>query len=73
MASRKDKLKANVDGQYFVDHNCICCTGCVVYSPHCFDVNREGAFVKKQPKTDEEKLACAYAMSRCPAKAIGCD
>lgn len=71
MASRENKLKANVDGQYYVDHHCISCTGCTVYSPNCFDVNRDGAFVKKQPENEVERAACEYARSRCPAKAIG--
>lgn len=71
MALRANKLKANVEGDYYVDHHCLSCTGCVAYSPNCFDVNRDGAFVKKQPETEEEKAACEYARSRCPAKAIG--
>ncbi len=71
MANFNFKLKSNVDGPYFVDNQCLRCSGCVVYSPECFDINKEGAFLKKQPTNQEEKDACEYARKRCPAKAIG--
>lgn len=71
MACKNKKLKANVDGTFYVDDQCISCTACVNEAPDFFEMNDEGAFVKKQPETEEEKAKCLAAKNICPVDAIG--
>ncbi len=73
MAIRKMSLKSNVSGRYFVDNQCLGCSGCVVRAPEHFGINKEGAYIKKQPVTVEEEKSCLIALAGCPAKAIGQD
>jgi ferredoxin len=75
MADKKSKFAQNVTGKYYVDDQCIACDACVMEAGHFFEMNDdEGhAFVKKQPKTQQEIEECENALQACPVEAIGND
>lgn len=75
MPERKDKVKENVGGAYYVDSSCIDCDVCRDTAPDNFkrsDANSY-SFVFNQPATPEEKAACEEALTCCPVEAIGDD
>ncbi len=73
MANIKFSFKDNVEGEFFVDEECIACDACVFSASNFFAMNsiEENAYVKTQPKTAEEKLLCENALLCCPVGAIG--
>ena len=75
MADNTDKVANNVDGQFYVDSNCIDCDLCRQTAPDNFARNEDDgySFVSKQPESDEEHQACLDAMEECPVEAIGDD
>ncbi|MGH9971458.1 MAG: ferredoxin [Pyrinomonadaceae bacterium] len=75
MPERKDKVKENVPGAYYVDSSCIDCDVCRDTAPENFIRSDENnySFVCKQPETEEEQTACEEALSCCPVEAIGND
>lgn len=75
MADNTDKVGGNVDGQFYVDSNCIDCDLCRQTAPDNFQRNEDEGytFVSKQPENDEEHQACLDAMEECPVEAIGDD
>lgn len=75
MADASDKWDENVPGKIYVDKSCISCDACVCAAPHNFEIDEDDghAFVKKQPTTPEEELACKEAIDGCPVMAIGND
>ncbi len=75
MADNTDKVAGNVDGQFYVDSNCIDCDLCRQTAPDNFMRNEDDgySYVSKQPETDEEQQACLDAMEECPVEAIGDD
>jgi ferredoxin len=75
MASIEDTVKENVDGKFYVDHQCIDCDLCRENAPNNFKRQEdEGySFVYKQPETDQELEDCNVAMEGCPVEAIGND
>jgi len=75
MADNTDKVAGNVDGQFYVDSNCIDCDLCRQTAPDNFLRNEDDgySYVSKQPESDEEQQACLDAMEECPVEAIGDD
>lgn len=75
MADNTDKVGGNVDGQFYVDSNCIDCDLCRQTAPDNFQRNEDEGytFVSKQPENDDEHQACMDAMEECPVEAIGDD
>lgn len=75
MADSEDKVQDNVDGNWYVDTQCIDCDLCRTTAPDNFKQNPdEGySYVYKQPENDEEKKLCEQAMEECPVEAIGDD
>ncbi len=75
MADKNNKFPQNVEGNFYVDDQCIACDACVMEAVNHFEVNDdEGhAFVKKQPQTEEEIKECIEALDVCPVEAIGRD
>ena len=75
MADNTDKVEGSVDGQFFVDSNCIDCDLCRQTAPDNFERNEDEGFtfVNKQPENDEEEQACRDALEECPTEAIGDD
>lgn len=73
MADIENKYPENVEGEYYVDDQCIDCDLCRETAPSNF-TRQEGegySYVYKQPETDEEKAECEEAMDGCPVEAIG--
>ena len=75
MADRNRRLKQNVPGKFYVDEECIGCNQCVTLAEQIFgfDPDKEVAFVKKQPESEEEEKLARQAMEECPVQAIGDD
>ncbi len=75
MADATDKVESNVDGQFYVDSNCIDCDLCRQTAPDNFERNEDDgySYVHKQPANDEEEELCREAMEECPVEAIGDD
>jgi ferredoxin len=70
--SSKDEGYQKMKGDYFVNKDCIGCTACVNIAPNHFDMKKDGemAFIKRQPKNDDERELCLDAKESCPAEAI---
>ncbi len=75
MAELEDKYEDNVDGEFYVDDQCIDCDLCRETAPDNFTRNEDGgySYVYKQPTTDEERALSEEAMEGCPVEAIGND
>ncbi|WP_292470894.1 ferredoxin [Methanolobus sp.] len=75
MAMKENKLDENVDGDYYVDDDCIGCGLCVSSAPDNFKMRDDDntAYVFKQPENENEKHACESALDECPVEAIGND
>lgn len=73
MANANDRVAENVEGQFYVDEQCIACGLCVGEAPENFDMGDGYAYVYKQPENDEERSACESALELCPVDAIGDD
>lgn len=75
MADNTDKVANNVDGDFYVDSNCIDCDLCRQTAPDNFARNEDDgySYVSKQPENDAERQACLDAMEECPVEAIGDD
>ncbi len=73
MADFKDKNPENVEGQFYVDEQCIDCDLCREHAPDNFQREEdEGySYVYKQPETDLEVELCMEALEGCPVEAIG--
>ena len=75
MADNTEKVEGNVDGQFYVDSNCIDCDLCRQTAPDNFERNEDEGFtfVNKQPENEDEVQCCIDAMEECPVEAIGDD
>ena len=75
MADVSNKVEENVEGEFYVDNQCIGCGLCVSEAPDNIKMNDDNnyAFVYKQPEDDQEKAACETALESCPVDAIGDD
>ncbi|MDP7320731.1 MAG: ferredoxin [Bacteriovoracaceae bacterium] len=75
MADKSAKWEQNINGEYYVDDQCIACDACCVEAPDFFFMNDDDghAYVAKQPKTESEKEECENALEACPVAAIGND
>jgi ferredoxin len=75
MANREDKVTENIEGRYYVDHQCIDCNLCRDIAVANFAHQEEAgyAYVNKQPESDDEEEQCAEAKDSCPVEAIGDD
>ena len=71
MANLKKKVKANVDGDFFVDETCINCDACRKFAPSIFGDDDYTSFVKKQPEGADEELQAQQALLACPVACIG--
>lgn len=75
MASKENKVEKNVEGDFYVDDQCIDCDLCRSTAPDNFTTEDDLGFsyVYKQPESDEERELCVEAMENCPVEAIGND
>jgi hypothetical protein len=69
MSKLKLKLEENIEGQFFVDSNCVDCG--LAESLILLTLERQGnAFVKKQPQNSVEELNAEQALVACPTGSI---
>ncbi len=75
MADPGAKVPENVEGEFYVDEECIACGLCVDEAPENFVMtdSEDYAYVKKQPENEEEREQCQEALEACPVEAIGDD
>jgi ferredoxin len=75
MADRDQKWEDNVQGQFYVDKECILCSLCTDIAPDNFKESLDGDhdYVYKQPGNEIERKQCMDALEQCPVDAIGHD
>ena len=56
--------------KYNVTEECIGCQACIDVAKDNFDMNGNKAFLKMQPKTDDNIKSCDAALDICPVDAI---
>ena len=68
MADKTTKNKDNIDGEYYVDDQCMACNACIIEAPDFFQMNDEEcyAFVCKQPSTPTDREFCEKAVDSIP-------
>jgi glyoxylase-like metal-dependent hydrolase (beta-lactamase superfamily II)/ferredoxin len=73
MARASDRLRENEEGDFYVDSSCIDCAVCRNVAPASFArSDRAGAsIVRRQPRTDAERLRAKMALVSCPTTSIG--
>jgi glyoxylase-like metal-dependent hydrolase (beta-lactamase superfamily II)/ferredoxin len=73
MARLADRLRDNVDGDFFVDSSCIDCDLCRQLAPDSFArSDRAGqSFVARQPADDRARHRALMALVTCPTGSIG--
>jgi ferredoxin len=73
MAEIENKYPENIEGNFYVDDQCIDCDLCRETAPDNFTrSDDEGySYVYKQPTTPEQEALCQEAMEGCPVEAIG--
>ncbi|MFQ5431088.1 MAG: MBL fold metallo-hydrolase [Nitrospinota bacterium] len=73
MASKKNKLKTNAAGDFYVDSNCINCGVSRWIAPDIFDEKDRKSSVYRQPNTPEERKRALMAAVACPTYSIGAE
>ena len=75
MSDKSQKQPENVQGNWYVDVNCIDCDVCRETAPNNFtqQTQKGYSYVFKQPATPEEVAQCKEALESCPVEAIGSD
>lgn len=81
MANPKGKHSLNVEGSWYctdpddeAGEGCIACNVCYNGAPEFFAEDDDGnAYVKKQPKTEDEIALCQEQLEDCPVASIGND
>src|SRR5579883_2170544 len=73
MARFSEKLRQNVDGEFFVDASCIDCDTCRQLAPLVFGRtdDSEQSYVYHQPANDDEKQQALLSLVACPTSSIG--
>ena len=63
----------NASGKFFVDFSCIACDTCTGIAKDVFELtlDKDHAFVKQQPRTQQGIQDAQDAMYACPVNAIG--
>jgi glyoxylase-like metal-dependent hydrolase (beta-lactamase superfamily II)/ferredoxin len=72
MANLKQRVPANVFGDFFVDSTCIDCDACRQIAPSVFGEAADTSFVKAQPRDNSERREALRALLACPTGSIGC-
>jgi ferredoxin len=73
MADSSNKVEENVEGDYYVDTDCISCQLCVAVAPDFFEMGDVYAYVSQQPEDDAGIAMCEDALEQCPVDSIGND
>lgn len=73
MARASDRIRENVDGDFFVDTSCIDCDLCRQLAPATFArVDRRAqSYVQQQPRDAGEEHRALMALVACPTSSIG--
>jgi glyoxylase-like metal-dependent hydrolase (beta-lactamase superfamily II)/ferredoxin len=71
MADRRNAVRENVEGSFFVDTTCIDCDTCRQLAPDTFGETGEFSFVKAQPGEPCRERAALHALVACPTGSIG--
>ena len=71
MADRRNAVRENVEGAFFVDATCIDCDTCRQLAPATFGETGEFSFVKAQPGDPAQERAALQALVACPTGSIG--
>ena len=71
MADRRNAVRENVEGSFFVDTTCIDCDTCRQLAPDTFGETGEFSFVKVQPADPSGERAALRALVACPTGSIG--
>ncbi|MGF1573122.1 MAG: ferredoxin [Sumerlaeia bacterium] len=75
MADVSAKLPENVEGEFYVDDQCIDCDACRATAPDNFarDDEKGYSYLFRQPRNETERELCMEALEGCPVEAIGDD
>jgi glyoxylase-like metal-dependent hydrolase (beta-lactamase superfamily II)/ferredoxin len=71
MADVRQRLPANIEGEFFVDATCINCDACRQLAPETFDESGDFSFVFSQPQTEAAERRALRALLACPTGSIG--
>ena len=73
MARASERIRENVDGDFFVDSSCIDCDLCRQLAPATFARTdaRDQSYVARQPANDGEQHRALMALVTCPTSSIG--
>jgi len=72
MARIEERLPENAEGEFYVDASCIDCATCRIVAPAVFgSLDRDLAYVHRQPETAEEHMRASMALVACPTASIG--
>ena len=72
MALLERRLPENAPGEFYVDQSCIDCATCRIVAPAVFgSLERDLAYVRRQPRTEAERRRALMALVSCPTASIG--
>jgi glyoxylase-like metal-dependent hydrolase (beta-lactamase superfamily II)/ferredoxin len=72
MARPQHRLPENAPGEFYVDQSCIDCATCRIVAPAVFgSLERDLAYVRRQPQTEGERRRALMALVACPTASIG--
>ena len=71
MADRRNAVRENVEGSFFVDTTCIDCDTCRQLAPDTFGETAEFSFVRAQPGEPAREREALHALVACPTGSIG--
>ena len=71
MAQLNQRLRENVEGEFYVDESCIDCDACRQIAPASFREHDGKSVVYKQPRNPGEQHRAFMALVACPTGSIG--
>jgi glyoxylase-like metal-dependent hydrolase (beta-lactamase superfamily II)/ferredoxin len=72
VARRSLRLSENAPGDFYVDETCIDCATCRLVAPEVFGATpRDLSYVRRQPRSEPERLRALMALVSCPTASIG--
>src|ERR1017187_8303559 len=71
MATERERLPANVPGDFYVARSCIDCDTCRFVAPGVFRRGGAQSYVHAQPTSASERERALMALVACPTSSIG--
>ena len=72
MARLAKRLPENAPGEFYVDASCIDCATCRIVAPSVFgSLDRDLAYVRRQPDGEADRRRALMALVSCPTASIG--